>query len=143
LKEELCLGISPMKRLPSPFLFEDGKQRENLLGRLLCEESCFGNESFVLPRPNIPLLVFGRFFRGTSSPVNISASVHEESMLVSLECDMNKTSLPVSPTKIALTKGFIMLAAHVLFVQPGLNGPGQPVQPELAGQSLESQEMGL
>jgi hypothetical protein len=55
---------------------------------------------------------------------------------------MNNTSLPVLPTKIASTNGLIMLAAHVLFEQPGLKGPKQPVHPILLGQSLESQEMG-
>jgi len=69
--------------------------------------------------------------------------VHPESSPETLECDMNKASLPVSPTKIALTNGLIMLAAHVLFEQPGLKGPEQPVQPVFLGQSLESQEMGL
>jgi len=32
--EEAIWGAPPMKREPSPFLFEEGKQRENLRGSL-------------------------------------------------------------------------------------------------------------
>jgi hypothetical protein len=138
----------PMKRLPSWFE-EDGKQRENLLRSLKgANESCFGNESGVLARPNIPLLVFGKFFRGKSeleSVLNALESVQPEikSETLILDFGMNKASLPVSPEKIASTNGLIMLAPHVLFVQPGLKGPLQLVHPASLLHCLDSQEMGM
>jgi hypothetical protein len=114
-----------------------------LLGSLLEDiESCFGNESCVLARPNIPLLVFGKFLRGKSSE-NASESVQPESKPETLEFDMNKTSLPVSPENIASTNELIMLAPHVLFVQPGFKVPLQLVHPASPGHSLESQERGV
>jgi hypothetical protein len=51
--------------------------------------------------------------------------------------------LPVSPENIASTNELIMLAPHVLFVQPGFKGPLQLVHPASPGHSLESQERGV
>jgi hypothetical protein len=114
-----------------------------LLGSLLEDnESCFGNESCVLARPNIPLLVFGKPLRGSLSE-NASKLVHPESNPETFEFDMNKTSLPVSPENIKSAKVLIMLAPHVLFVQPGFKGPSQLVHPASPGHSLESQERGV
>ncbi|KAE9591438.1 hypothetical protein Lalb_Chr20g0118461 [Lupinus albus] len=58
-----CVVPPPMTTLPRPLLFEDGKQRENLRGRLRIDESCVCNARSVLARPIIPLLPSGKPFR--------------------------------------------------------------------------------